>query len=75
MGIRVISILLLMLFIGSCEWWFKAEAEGGVVTRPVEDIKVVAARAVEEVSKATGRSAAEIKALSKEELDKVAAGG
>ncbi|UGQ16733.1 hypothetical protein [Borrelia sp. RT5S] len=73
MHVKVMSILLLMLFIGSCKWWFKAEAEGGVVTRPVEDIKVVAARAVEEVSKATGRSAAEVKSLSKDDLDKIAA--
>ncbi|UGQ16385.1 hypothetical protein [Borrelia sp. RT5S] len=72
MGIRVISILLLMLFIGSCKWWFEAETEGEVLVKPLEDIKVVATRAVEEVSKATGRSAAEVKALSKEDLDKFA---
>ena len=72
MHIKVMSILLLMLFIGSCKWWFKAEAEGGAATRPVEDIKVVAERAVEEVSKATGKSAAEVKSLSKGDLDKIA---
>ncbi|WKC58507.1 hypothetical protein [Borrelia sp. P9F1] len=67
----IVSISVLMLF-ASCEWW--AEVRGKIkVKKPVEDIKVVAERAVNEVSKATGKSADEVKSLSREELDKIAA--
>ncbi|WKC58269.1 hypothetical protein [Borrelia sp. P9F1] len=66
----IVSISVLMLF-ASCEWW--AEVSGKIkIKKPVEDIKVVAERAVNEVSRATGKSADEVKALSKDELDKIA---
>ena len=74
MQVRVVGILLLMLFIVSCKWWSKAETvdkDGAEVVQ--DDPEVVAERAAEEVSKATGKSVAEVKSLSKEDLDKFVA--
>ncbi|UGQ17509.1 hypothetical protein [Borrelia sp. RT1S] len=73
MHIRVIGILILMLLIGSCKWWSKAETGGRDVAEVVQDDpEVVAERAAEEVSRVTGKSAAEVKSLSKKDLDKFA---
>ncbi|UGQ16386.1 hypothetical protein [Borrelia sp. RT5S] len=74
MQVRVVGILLLMLFFGSCKWWSKAETvdkDGAEVVQ--DDPEVVAERAAEEVSKATGKSVAEVKSLGKDDLDKIAA--
>ncbi|WKC58501.1 hypothetical protein [Borrelia sp. P9F1] len=69
---RIVSILILVLFI-SCKW-NKAEAEGKDAYGVIQDTpEVVAEKATEEVSKATGKSVAEVKALSKDELDRFAA--
>ncbi|UGQ18015.1 hypothetical protein [Borrelia sp. RT1S] len=72
MYLKLTSILLLMLFV-SCKWWYKAEAEVEIKLKVVkEDPVVVAEKAAEEVSKATGKGVEEVKTLSKEELDKIA---
>ncbi|UGQ16739.1 hypothetical protein [Borrelia sp. RT5S] len=70
MKVRVVSICLLTLFAG-CKWWSKVEAEGAE-TKPVGDIKVASSKAVEAGSKATDRDVAEVGALTKDELDKMA---
>ncbi|WKC58724.1 hypothetical protein [Borrelia sp. P9F1] len=72
MYIRATGILLLVLFV-SCKWWYKAEAEVEIRVKVVrEDPVVVAEKAAEEVSKATGKGVEEVKTLSKEELGKIA---
>nr|WKT13868.1 hypothetical protein LKV13_04455 [Borrelia sp. BU AG58] len=67
----VVSISILVLFI-SCEW-NKAGAGGKGAYGVVQDTpEVVAEKAAEEVSKATDKSVSEVKALSKEELERFA---
>ncbi|UGQ16761.1 hypothetical protein [Borrelia sp. RT5S] len=72
MYLKLTGILVLMLFV-SCKWWYKAEAEVEIKVKVVkEDSVVVAEKAAEEVSKATGKGVEEVKTLSKEELDEIA---
>nr|WKT13886.1 hypothetical protein LKV13_04545 [Borrelia sp. BU AG58] len=73
MHARLIGILLFTLFI-SCEWLDRVlgRVKTSFVVPPPEAPEVVAERAAEEVSRAMGIRAEEIKELSKEDLDRIA---
>ncbi|AYE36874.1 hypothetical protein DB313_05085 (plasmid) [Borrelia turcica IST7] len=68
--VNMLSILVLVFLVGCKQYEFESEAEGEAKVAEA-DAAVAAQKAAEEVSKVTGLGVEEIKALSKEDLERL----